>query len=125
MRGRAGRGPIRSGLWFGVGNKVAKAARAHGHMGGRIDDLEYVPATMAGERRLGQDRAAGSKARTAMPQIVSPDPPALSFQQDRISLDDALAATPRQGDAAFRLARRPSGDRKSVVWGKRGSGRVD
>src|SRR3546814_7088993 len=111
MGGRAGRGPIRAGLWFGVGNKVAKAARAHGHMGGRIDDLEYVPATMAGERRLGQDRAAGSKARTAMPQIVSPDPPAVSFEQDRIAIDDALAAKLRQGDAAFRLARRP--DRKS------------
>src|SRR3546814_18534522 len=91
MRGRAGRGPIRSGLWFGVGNKVAKAARAHGHMGGRIDDLEYVPATMAGERRLGQDRAAGSQARPDMPQIVSPAPPAVSFAQDRIAIDDALA----------------------------------
>src|SRR3546814_20496579 len=64
---------------------------------------------MAGERRLGQDRAAGSKARTAMPQIVSPDPPAVSFEQDRIEIDDALAAKLRQGDAAFRLARRPSG----------------
>src|SRR3546814_18946451 len=75
MRGRAGRGPIRSGLWFGVGNKVAKAARAHGHMGGRIDDLEYVPATMAGERRLGPDRAGGGTARTTMPQIVLHESP--------------------------------------------------
>src|SRR3546814_20075573 len=104
MRGRAGRGPIRSGLWFGVGNKVAKAARAHGHMGGRIDDLEYVPATMAGERRLGQDRAAGSKARTAMPPIVSPDPPAVSFDHDRISIGDALAAKIRQGCDEIRRA---------------------
>src|SRR3546814_15000816 len=76
MRGRAGRGPIRSGLWFGVGNKVAKAARANGHMGGRIDDLEYVPAPMAGERRLGEESAPWSTDRTALPQIVSADPTA-------------------------------------------------
>src|SRR3546814_14472042 len=46
-----------------------------------------------------------------MPQIVSPDPPAVSFEQDRIAIDAALAAKLRQGDAAFRLARRPSGKR--------------
>src|SRR3546814_17164952 len=93
-------------------------------MGGRIDDLEYVPATLAGERRLGQDRAAGSKARTAMPQIVSPDPPAVSFEQDRIAIDDALAAKLRQGDAAFRLARRPSGQRPRSEERRGGKGWV-
>src|SRR3546814_17282738 len=96
-------------------------------MGGRIDDLEYVPATMAGERRLGQDREAGSKARTAMRQIVSPDPPAVSFEQDRIAIDEALECQLRKGKAAFRRARVPSGTRifkRRLPPGRGGRGRA-